>query len=146
MSEITQYLSTDHRECDQVFADAEGLVDKQDWEAGETQFNEFLDRMETHFRMEEEILFPEFERRTGMTQGPTAIMRMEHATMREIFLQMKNALQEKDRKKFLGFSENLLFTMQQHNSKEEQMLYPTADRVMGPDSEGLVNRLKEGRA
>jgi hemerythrin-like domain-containing protein len=53
---------------------------------------------------------------------------------------MSKAIDEKDKNKFLGFSENLLFTMQQHNMKEEQMMYSLADESL--DSEDIINRMK----
>jgi len=46
---------------------------------------------------------------------------------------MSKAIDEKDKNKFLGFSENLLFTMQQHNMKEEQMMYSLADESLNSD-------------
>jgi len=40
---------------------------------------------------------------------------------------------------FLGASETLLFTMQQHNMKEEQMMYTMADDTL--DSSKIIEEM-----
>jgi hypothetical protein len=47
--------------------------------------------MRHHFAMEEEVLFPAFERTTGMVRGPTMVMRMEHTQMRALLDQIGGA-------------------------------------------------------
>jgi len=49
--------------------------------------------------MEERVMFLEFEQKTGMTQGPTAIMRHEHAQMRNLLAEMGKAIEAKDKDK-----------------------------------------------
>ena len=51
--------------------------------------------------------------------------------MREIFVAMNDVLASGDLEEFLGQAETLLILMQQHNIKEEQMLYPMCDRALG---------------
>jgi len=92
--------------------------------------------------MEEEALFPAFEARTGMTQGPTQMMRMEHVQMRELLDQMTDAVQRQNSDAFLGDCETLLIIMQQHNMKEEQMLYLMADQVLAGEAEDVVGRMR----
>jgi len=96
-----------------------------------------------HFAMEEEVLFPAFDDRTGMAMGPTATMRMEHRQMTDLVSQMTDAVQQHDKNGFLGLSETLLMIMQQHNMKEEQMLYRMADQVLGSESDSIVGNMKK---
>jgi len=136
---IEQTMTGDHARCDELFASAEDAVSDGDWEQGSVRFAAFNDAVERHFRMEEEILFPGFESATGTSAGPTEIMRSEHAQMRNLLYSMSVALELQDQDEYLGCSETLLIIMQQHNAKEEQVLYPTADQLMGPDV-GIVIR------
>jgi len=39
---------------------------------------------------------------------------------------------KKNAQSYSGIAETLLITMQQHNYKEEQILYPIADRILAP--------------
>lgn len=128
MSMLTAPLRHHHKHCDELFAVAEAAAVDRDWPAARLSLPDFIAEMETHFHTEEEMLFPAFESATGMTMGPTRMMRHEHDQMRDLFGQMRSALEERDAKAFAGASETLLVLMQQHNMKEENILYPMCDR------------------
>lgn len=142
MNNIKDYMSDDHRRCDDRFAAAEQAVSAGDWETGAAEFNAFRKAMEAHFGMEEEVLFPEFEAATGMTDGPTAVMRSEHDEMRRLFEQMAIAMDARYEDEYLDTAETLLLLMQQHNMKEEQMLYEMADRQLGDEAAGVLDRMQ----
>ena len=143
MSEtISSFLTQDHRACDEEFANMENAVASEDWAKAEELFNKFSTDLEHHFSMEEQIMFPAFETRTGMTGGPTAMMRMEHEQMRSILTQLNTAKNNKDKDNFFGVSESLMMLMQQHNMKEEQMLYAMADSHLAGDAALVVEEMK----
>lgn len=131
METISDYLTSDHRRCDDHFAAAEEFSAKRDWVAATARFEQFQSAMIHHFGMEEQVLFPAFERETGNTQGPTQIMRMEHEQMRELFARMAAAIAARDADEYAGLSETLLILLQQHNLKEEQVLYPMSEQAFG---------------
>ncbi|HHH40139.1 MAG TPA: hemerythrin domain-containing protein [Sedimenticola sp.] len=143
MSSITETMTADHRHCDEIFARAEELVANRDWEQATTRYGEFRDAMEHHFSMEEEALFPRFEARVGNAMGPTQVMRMEHIQMRKLFDDMGEAVQQQDRDRYLGLSETLMMLMQQHNMKEEQMLYPMTDQVFGGEAADVLGEMDQ---
>jgi len=141
MARITDTMAGDHRRCDLIFAEAEASVSDSNWDAGTTQFNEFHTAMEHHFSMEEGVLFPAFEEASGMTMGPTQMMRMEHTQMRQLFSDMAQAVEKQDKDAYLGLSETLMMIMQQHNMKEEQMLYPMTDRTFGGGADEVLEKM-----
>ncbi len=130
MQTLTNYLSAEHHHCDELFADAEAAAAKNDLIAAQAGFTAFHQEMQRHLAKEENIMFPAFEEATGSSMGPTSVMRMEHEQMRELFAEMQAALDAKNTHAYAGLSETLLILMQQHNMKEEQMLYPMADRAL----------------
>ncbi|NOQ90114.1 MAG: hemerythrin domain-containing protein, partial [Gammaproteobacteria bacterium] len=105
---------------------------KDDWDTASQAFNEFVQAMERHLGIEEQILFTAFEEETGMVTGPTEMMRMEHEQMRTLFAEMKEAMEQQNSDDYLGAAETLLIMMQQHNMKEEQILYNMMDQRL-PD-------------
>ncbi len=123
-------MEGDHRACDAVFAAAEAAVSQADWDEARREFARFRGAMLQHFDREEQVLFPAFEAATGMAGGPTAVMREEHEQIRGVLDQLDAALAEGDSERFLGFAETLAILIQQHNMKEEQVLYPTSDQVI----------------
>lgn len=141
MDRLGNYLAPDHRRCDDYFSAAEAAALQGDWEAAATQFNHFLTGMQHHFAKEETVLFPAFEQSTHLTGGPTEVMRMEHAQMRGLFQDMQQALASRDANAYAGAAETLLILMQQHNLKEEQMLYRMCDQMLVRESAELIARM-----
>jgi hemerythrin-like domain-containing protein len=142
MSTISEFLTGEHHHCDDLFAMAEDDAAQKNWGKADDDFRRFRHSTETHFEVEENILFPAFENATGMTMGPTQVMRMEHGQMRDVFAQMADAIAKQDADEYLGLSETLLMLMQQHNLKEEQILYRMADQVLGNASDALIGDMK----
>ena len=143
MTSITEYMTGDHRHCDEALATLEEAVNKGDWDRAVELTNTFLEMMEHHISMEEQVLFPAFEQKTGMTSGPTMIMREEHKQMRNLFMQLQGALDEKQSEDLLDTTETLLVLMQQHNMKEEGILYPMSDEQLGREAEGILQRMQQ---
>lgn len=142
MSTILEFLGNDHRACDDLFALAEEAASKKNWDGARSLFDRFQLAMAHHLAMEEEVLFPAFEERTGMSAGPTQVMRMEHEQMRGLIQEMASAVAAGDQSCYLGASETLNMLMQQHNIKEENMLYPMSDRALGADSEAVIHSME----
>ena len=140
MATIKEYLSADHSRCDELFANMEDAVAK-DIDSATQAYEEFAQNTERHFQMEERVMFLEFETKTGMTQGPTAMMRQEHTQMRNLITDMKTAIENKNKDKFFGNSETLMILMQQHNMKEEQMLYTMAQQHLDSESDRIVEMM-----
>lgn len=124
MTSIPVYMTAKHRECDDVFTTAESEVAAGNWPQAAEQWQVFKDELANHFEQEEGTLFPAFEQATGMTGGPTQVMRMEHQQMRALVRDLDSAINDQDKNRYLGLSETLMVMMQQHNMKEEMMLYP----------------------
>ena len=128
--EISSYLKHEHRECDVYFAKAEEEVAAGNWDNAIEQFETFANDTLLHFKKEEEELFPTFEAQTGNDMGPTRVMRYEHDQVRGLIGKMAEALENKDKDAYLSLAESMMILLQQHNMKEEQMLYAMCDAVL----------------
>ncbi len=141
---ISSYMKNEHRECDTLFAGAEEAVALGEWEAGEERFLAFANETLTHFKKEEEELFPAFEAHTGNTEGPTQVMRFEHEQVKGLIGKMAEALESQDRDAYLSLAESMMILLQQHNMKEEQMLYAMCDNILPPElKEATLAKMKE---
>ncbi len=143
MSLINTTFTSQHRQCDVMFADAEAAVAAGNWQQAGKDFSAFAASMETHLTNEEEILFPAFEREV-MRGGPAMVMRDEHVHIRGLIVEMRNDIEQQDADHYLGISETMLILMQQHNTKEEQMLYIMCDNKFGNDTiDQVLHNMKE---
>lgn len=142
MHSISRYMSDDHRQCDQLFVVAERHVAEQRWGDAGAAFAAFQQALVRHFAMEEDVLFPAFETAAGTAMGPTQVMRMEHLQMRELLTQLQHAAAARHGDEFLGAAETLLILMQQHNMKEEQILYPMTERTLAGGGAAVLEQLQ----
>jgi hemerythrin-like domain-containing protein len=142
MHTILEFMGGDHKACDDLFASAEAAVADKNWDGARGLFDRFEAAMAHHLAMEEEVLFPAFEARTGMTMGPTQVMRSEHEQMRDLIASMARAVVESGQDRYLGLSETLNMLMQQHNLKEENVLYPMTDQVLGGERDDLIRSME----
>lgn len=136
---IREFLQWDHERLDLTLIDASQLAASGDRGAAAVRFAEFCTRLRRHIRMEEELLFPAFERATGEA-GPTEQMRHEHVEIQDLLGQMVAAIGwDATAEQFPGLRKRLLSVLGHHNAKEERIVYPLIDHRLAPsDREGLV--------
>ncbi|MCB0365259.1 MAG: hemerythrin domain-containing protein [Bdellovibrionaceae bacterium] len=143
MNQISDFLTGDHRECDDLFAKAESVVSKGLWDEARMEMEKFTNMFFRHLNMEEEVLFPILEDKMGGPVGPTMVMRSEHQQMRGLVEEMGLAVQDQDQSAFLSASETLMILIQQHNMKEEQILYPMCDEALAEEGHEVIGKMQE---
>jgi hemerythrin-like domain-containing protein/uncharacterized protein (DUF2249 family) len=91
----------------------------------------FVHGLLRHIRFEDTVLFPAFERVTGMPpdQGPTAVMRIEHRAIEQLLEDLRESVRRGARPAE-STRADLRGLLHQHNVKEENVLYPMLDRGM----------------
>ncbi len=136
---IAEALTADHRRCDRLLALVESATGVDDWELVAREARGLEGAMEQHFRFEEETLFPSLEAAAPMATGPTGVMRMEHRQMRQMLVDLLAATDARDKDECLGLLDTLHLVIQQHNSKEEAILYPLADRALASEAQDLLS-------
>ena len=142
MGTILDYLGCDHRACDALFASAEEAVTQKDWDSARSKFGHFHAAMLRHLAREERVLFPAFETRTANDMGPTRVMRMEHAQMRRLMQDMARTVADDDHCRYLCLSASLGMLMQQHNLKEEELLFPMFELMLDDAHDDLLGAMQ----
>lgn len=138
---ILEFMSEDHDRLDNLFEEFNKLR-KSDISRAKPLFVNFRVGLQAHIAWEEDILFPIFERETGMHDtGPTAVMRMEHR-------HIKNFLEEISGKVLADELDELeiklLEVLGSHNLKEENILYPAIDDLTNEqEKKQAIERMTE---
>ena len=87
--------------------------------------------LESHANLEEELLFVSLEPHLGTQSGPLAVMRAEHD-------EIKGDLSRLPQLQNLDEAQDLLLHVvavaREHFAKEEQILYPMAEQVLGEET------------
>ncbi len=140
---LVDFFIQDHRDCDARWVDVEELLDSEDIDTAREAWEKYEKGMRRHMGMEEDVLFPAFEAKSGMGGGgPTAVMKMEHQQMRGLLDEIGAAMDSGDAEKALDLGDTLLMLTQQHNVKEEGMLYPMAENLLADEWAALVKQLE----
>lgn len=127
---LSAFFTKQHRDADDLWAQVERAAQANDQAQLSSAFARFEHSLHQHLLLEEEVLFPEFERATGITQGPTMVMRAEHRQMQALLDQMSVALDKQQREAVLDAGDTLLTLIAQHNMKEEGMLYRMSEQAL----------------
>ena len=142
LDSVTRYLSWDHDRLDGLLGEVTQRVEDGDLEQARSVFSAFDHGLRRHIRLEEELLFPLFESRTGMRRGPTVVLRSEHRAIEVELAQMRDALEVGDASAYASGLSNIHGLLGPHNVKEEQVLYPVTDDLLQPEEQReLVDRL-----
>ena len=139
---ILDFLGRDHRACNHLFESVKADVTKKSWAGARRQFGRFLEAMLCHLAREEKVLFPAFEAHTANSMGPTRVMRMEHDRMRRLMHDMALTVTDADHCRYLCLSETLNMLMRQHNLKEEDLLFPMFDQMLGEERDDLIGAME----
>jgi regulator of cell morphogenesis and NO signaling len=137
---LRDVLERDHREVDSaVERYADGSASGAD---ARPALQQAVDDLRRHIYVEEELLFPSL-RAAGML-GPIMVMLREHGQMWPVLDELDQQLHDDAGDDVLGTAcRGLLDLLQSHNPKEEQILYPQVDGVLGPDATLRVHEFLE---
>lgn len=143
-SSITQFLQSDHHDLDQLFADACAMVKAGDWASAELGTIRFSRALREHIIMEEELLFPLMQEHSDVS-GPCTVMGREHAQIVRHLEDLYAAARDKSSAHFEETARRLQEVLRVHNSKEENILYPLADQLVGAYAEQLIQSMRTVR-
>jgi regulator of cell morphogenesis and NO signaling len=127
---ISEYFEQDHDRLDDLFHTFKEWK-RKDYLRAREAFVGFKFGLQRHIVWEEEILFPLFEGKTGITQGPTMVMRMEHRQIGQ-FLEALHVKVKAGNPDSDAEENALVQILSLHNMKEESILYPAIDSHADP--------------
>jgi iron-sulfur cluster repair protein YtfE (RIC family) len=114
-----------------------------------TNVENFKAELDPHSEREEGVLFPMMGKYIGTVSGPIAVMEYEHEQAKssiQTFLTKTETDQlSMDEMKYLaGFVTNAYNILTEHFSKEENILFPMAEKMLSEkEKEELYNRINE---
>ena len=134
---ISAFYEQDHDRLDELFKTFQKLK-RCDFAMAKEAFKAFKFGLQRHIVWEEDVLFPLWEEKTGMSQGgPTFVMRAEH---RQIGQQLE-AIHDKVAEQNPDSDQEeqaLLDLLGTHNMKEERVLYPAIDQLTSAEERATV--------
>jgi len=131
MSLVIDLLQRQHRD---VLARIDRDIDHFGDPGIAARFLEFLESdVVAHFRIEEDVLFPELSRNSEIADGPLRVMNAEHAAFRELLAAGKVARDSGVREGVTASARDLAGLLRSHIAKEDHVLFPMALDVLTDD-------------
>ena len=144
---VTEALGFDHDRLEELEREAFAQRASRRFAEAAVTYAAFALGLRRHIGFEEDLLFPEFERRSGISVdvGPTAVMRAEHRAIEALIAEIERGIGAPDAD--VDESRRQLHELLAgHNLKEERILYPGADRLMASgERDELVRRIQAYR-
>ena len=139
---ISMMFDEDHDRLDALFASFQKLK-RTDFTKAKRAFLEFKAGLQRHVAWEEDVMFPLWEKKSGMTgSGPTIVMRREHQEIQDCLESIDRKVQaqnlETDHEE-----EVLLDLVDRHYMSEEEVLYPEMDHLISPEEREAAFRAME---
>ncbi len=145
MSPISTFMNQDHRDLDARFALARHHVQAADWSAAKVAIVRFARALREHIAMETEVLFPALARVADVS-GPCHVMNIEHDEIHHVLELLYAACRDREKLAFNVATKQLQELLNAHNDKEENILYPLADRLLHDSALQLVAEMRGLRA
>jgi iron-sulfur cluster repair protein YtfE (RIC family) len=147
MHDVLKIMNKEHTDLESLFQKFLLLINDKNKKAIDA-FNQFKTLLNKHFQWEEKILFPLFEKNTGLPgEDISFVLRNEHDQIKKLFL---NKIDEKiaegkfdEIKKFIVGLEEML---KMHRNLETEIFYPWFDDTLDyAERERVILELKNSR-
>jgi iron-sulfur cluster repair protein YtfE (RIC family) len=136
---VRAVMSVDHDRLHGLFDSAFASRDAARFAEAREAFASFALGLRRHSDFEEQVLLPEFERRTGFAgeHGPSITMRAEHRAIAAILAVIEREIADPEAPVELSRLA-LRSILHDHDLKEEQIIYPALDRLLDDTERAAV--------
>jgi len=121
MNEPTNWLVHDHRKYDEALEHCELVAGAGEWKEAVRLFNEFVEDLRLHMRMEDEVLYPLFAEETGDPGDEITDLADEHEDIARLLRDLLTILKTNDIDHFEASLAPLHEVLRQHNAHEEKV-------------------------
>lgn len=144
---ISEVLVHDHRRLHELRKRARSAVEAGDHGEARIAFAQFDSGLRHHIRVEEDLLFPALEREGGLRRdsGPIGVMIAEHREIEGLLDQLARKFSDEAGANDEDESpmNQLTAMLEAHDAKEEMVLYPMADQVIGEaERDSIVEKMR----
>jgi len=147
IQDIAKILQQDHERLDRMLEDSAQAVKDERWTDAATALENFRQGIvDGHMAVEESLLFPAFEAWEGGDEHAlTALLRKGHRDLQVFFSEMAEAITAKDAEEFDDLLSTVQTILRQHDTKEEQEVYPHLAAAVSDHGEATAQLLLAGQ-
>ncbi len=122
MSEMSNWLVHDHRKYEAALEACEFAAGAEEWKEAVRRFEDFVEDLKLHMRLEDEVLYPFLRETLGDPDRALARLGEEHAEIARLLQDLTTVIKNKDFDHFEESLRPLYQAMTEHHEHEEQVL------------------------
>ncbi|MCK4743817.1 MAG: hemerythrin domain-containing protein [Sulfuriflexus sp.] len=119
MNDNSNWLVHDHDRYDNALTECEIAADMGEWKNVTVLFNAFIEDLQLHMRLEDEVLYPFFVKEVGDSDGEISDLSEEHEEITRLLSDLLYIVKSNDFDHFLDSLEPLHEILNEHNEHEE---------------------------
>jgi hemerythrin superfamily protein len=138
--DIFTLLHEDHENVSLIFKKIESIKSKETAQTHEQLFKELSTELELHAKVEEDIVYPVFEKH-GETRQIIEESVREHKQIDRLLSELKGM--RPDDQKWMGKLGELRQEVEHHVKEEEEQLFPQGRKIIGEDQAQQLGKTVE---
>jgi hemerythrin superfamily protein len=142
MSDTANWLVHDHRKYEAALDACEMAAGAGEWKEAVRLFNNFVDDLKLHMRMEDEVLYPFFKEEVGGQDDEIADLSYEHDDLARLVRDLATVIRHKDFDHFEESLRPLYRAMIQHNAHEEAVFGRLGGETLITRRDEVLHRLE----
>ncbi len=132
MIEEYDWLFHEHSIQEEMLEDCNEAANLLLWDECKETFNIMITMMKTHMALEEEVIYPAYERHPDLPQDPVKALRLEHDHLVQRFSDLYQILKKRNSEHLVSAIKLAILDLNHHHDKEEDFFPPMAGHLLLP--------------
>lgn len=141
MIETTNWLIHDHHKYDEMLTECEMAAEMADWKNAVHLFNEFIKELKLHMQLEDEVLYPLFEKTQDNSHDQITVLHEEHDNLIRLLHDLDSIIKTNNIDHFMESLLPLHEAMNEHNEHEEAVFQHLEDDSILMRRDEILGRL-----
>lgn len=121
MNDTNNWLIHDHRKYDEMLTECEMAAEMADWKDAVRLFNEFTNDLKLHMQLEDEVIYPLFEKKGAEAEDAMTELHEQHEDLVRLLTDLVSVIKNKNIDHFMESLVPLHKIMNEHNEFEEEV-------------------------
>ncbi len=121
MNTTNNWLIHDHHKYDEMLTECEMAAEMADWKDAVRLFNEFTNDLKLHMQLEDEIIYPLFEKKSADAIDAMTELHEQHEDLVRLLTDLVSVIKNKNIDHFMESLVPLHKIMNEHNQFEEEV-------------------------
>lgn len=142
MNGSSNWLVHDHRKYQAALEACDIAAGVEEWKEAVQRFDEFVDDLKLHMRMEDEVLYPFFKEEVGDPGDEIADLSYEHDRLAGLLRDLAIVIKHKDYDHFEECLKPLYQALIEHSAHEEAVFSRMSDHALLTRRDEIMRRLE----